>query len=314
MHKTVRDEDSALAKYPVSQSGVIHDLEHIGTREKFWFRGSDSTQYLCKIVRASTGEDWSEKIAAEVANALGLPHAEYELGTRGDDRCVLSRFFVPNDCILLHGDELLGISEQYQNTALKKFRQSTHTVNAVWEALYQADCRLPHGWPCPSQVKNAHDVFTGYVLLDAVVGNTDRHHQNWGVFESSDYSGSQRFLAPTFDHASSLACHLLDEDRSARLYGSDSNYTVETYANRARSKLYRSPHDNRAMLTVEAFFEVSVLCPAAAAFWVDRLSTLTADSLQGIINAVPDHLMSEAARAFALRYMVHNIRRLATAP
>ena len=52
-----------------------------------------------------------------------------------------------------------------------------------------------------------------YLLLDAVIGNVDRHHENWGIL-GKDVDGSVKGrLAPTFDHASSLGRELLDTGR-----------------------------------------------------------------------------------------------------
>ncbi len=55
-------------------------IEQLGTKEKFWYEGPALGTCLCKIVRPSTGEDWSEKAAAELAGLLGIPHARYEFG------------------------------------------------------------------------------------------------------------------------------------------------------------------------------------------------------------------------------------------
>jgi hypothetical protein len=79
-------------------------------------------------------------------------------------------------------------------------------------------------------------VFASYLVLDALIGNTDRHHMNWGVL---DDPGSPRVLAPTFDHASSLGFLLSDEQRNLRLDTTDPRQTVEAYASRSEQLLRR---------------------------------------------------------------------------
>jgi hypothetical protein len=63
------------------------ELEEIGSKAKFWYEpaGQGRRQWLFKESRVEQGEDWSEKIAAELADLLGLPHAVYDLphGTDG---------------------------------------------------------------------------------------------------------------------------------------------------------------------------------------------------------------------------------------
>jgi serine/threonine protein kinase HipA of HipAB toxin-antitoxin module len=51
-------------------------------------------------------------------------------------------------------------------------------------------------------VDGADDVFLGYLMLDAWIANLDRHHENWGLVLTKDITGH---LAPSYDHASSLA-------------------------------------------------------------------------------------------------------------
>jgi len=50
-------------------------------------------------------------------------------------------------------------------------------------------------------------------VLDAVIGNTDRHHENWGILLRRTKRRWMGMLAPTFDHASSLGRELRDETR-----------------------------------------------------------------------------------------------------
>lgn len=73
--------------------------------------------------------------------------------------------------------------------------------------------------------------------LDALIGNTDRHQENWGVIEAG-----RRRLSPTFDHASSLGFLLDDSARVERLTTADRDRDVSAYAERARSKFEGGPH------------------------------------------------------------------------
>lgn len=58
------------------------DIEAVGSKRKFWYtrdRSGTDEDWLFKFARRDTGEDWAEKIAAELCASLGLPHATYEL-------------------------------------------------------------------------------------------------------------------------------------------------------------------------------------------------------------------------------------------
>ncbi len=208
--------------------------EQLGTKKKFWFRNEQGGYSLCKFGRPNTGEDWSEKLAAELAEALGLPHATYDLGVWRGERCVISPSIVPRGCSLITGNELLGSHQPSYTQAFSKFKQSAHTLETIWDVLEQSNCECPLHWNRPPGVYTARDVFVGYLVLDTLIGNTDRHDENWAPIQAPEEALNRRHLAPTFDHASSLGCHETDENRKVRLDTKDFGRSVEKYAERSR--------------------------------------------------------------------------------
>lgn len=54
-------------------------VEQMGSKPKFWFRRpEDELPWLFKFSRERTGEDWAEKISAEIADTLQIPAARVE--------------------------------------------------------------------------------------------------------------------------------------------------------------------------------------------------------------------------------------------
>src|SRR5277367_3362970 len=98
-------------------------IEQLGTKEKFWYEDPGLGTCLCKVVRPYTGEDWSEKIAAELADFLGLPHASYELAEWMQARCVVSPSFVPRLGALVLGNELLVQIDPNYLRRVTRFKQ-----------------------------------------------------------------------------------------------------------------------------------------------------------------------------------------------
>lgn len=70
------------------------DIEDLGTKEKFWFRHPSLGCCLFKKARLNTGEDWAEKIAAQLCKLLGLPHAEQELAIYKGEKGTVSPSFL----------------------------------------------------------------------------------------------------------------------------------------------------------------------------------------------------------------------------
>ena len=80
----------------------------------------------------------------------------------------------------------------------KQFRQSDHTVEHILAAIAIV---LPN----PAEQAAAFQQMAGYLILDAIILNTDRHHENWALIRVMHQDGRiSHEMAPTFDHASSL--------------------------------------------------------------------------------------------------------------
>jgi hypothetical protein len=70
-------------------------VEQLGSKPKFWFRvEGDAQPWLFKYTRENTGEAWSEKIAAEIADLIRVPHGRVELAAFVDRRGCAGRSFV----------------------------------------------------------------------------------------------------------------------------------------------------------------------------------------------------------------------------
>jgi len=147
-------------------------------------------------------------------------------------------------------------------------------------------------------------------MLDTLVGNTDRHHENWGIVALPDRTVH---LAPTFDHASSLGCHLLDDQRVKRLRTGDRNYDVAAFAAKARSALYRDEAQAHPLATIDAFIDAARSKPQAARYWLGRLDAVTKAEVAIIMSDVPRERISDTAIEFASRLILINKDRLVEA-
>lgn len=273
--------------------------EPMGTKKKFWWDDERGQRWLFKYARPGTGEHWSEKIAAEVGAALGVPCAHVELaecgGQVGSNSCAFKS--EDSSAVLVHGNELLQkVDETYPTTQLRGVGK--HTVSAVLAAL---EGTAPPTGATSLELGHGADWFVGYLLLDALILNCDRHHENWGVLVVGDHGG--RVLAPSYDHASSLGRELRDEERAARLGGRDPRHTVASYVRRARSAVFETADSPKPLAPAAAFFSAANLRPSAGAFWVARLRAVGQDVLADIAQAVPRSAITDPSRSFALEMM-----------
>jgi hypothetical protein len=107
------------------------------------------------------------------------------------------------------------LSEQLGSKHKFWFQHESSLMYLFKEARSGTDVEIPMpiGWTPFAGIGAAVDVFVGYLMLDAWIGNTDRHHENWGLVVHAQGT----HLAPSYDHAASLGAHETEENRHDRL-------------------------------------------------------------------------------------------------
>ena len=277
--------------------------EAMGSKFKFWYRHPELGDCLFKRARPNTGEDWSEKVAAELCRLLGLPHATYELAIWNGQIGIVSPNLLPQNSDLIHGNDILaGMVSSYPKD--EGYNVSQHTLQLVLNAISQPGLQLPPAWSPPCDMNSPVEVFVGYLLLDAWIGNGDRHHENWGFVVP--LPGGIPKLAPTYDHAACLGRELQDSKRQKRL----EQNTVKVYAERSRSAFFQREGDRKPMLTFDVFVAVARSYPRSAAFWLQQLAQIAPPAIRTLLHQVPPSRITQPALAFAYQMLDTNRRRL----
>jgi hypothetical protein len=239
------------------------------------------------------GEHWAEKVAAEVADMLQIPHARVELATlEGAPGCISQRFpgLANPGAELIHGNDLLaGAVLGYDRT--KQFRQSDHTLENIFAAI-------SHVTKNQEEREAAFRQLAGYVILDALILNTDRHHENWGLIRIVDARGViTHTIAPTFDHASSLGRNEPPEKLAAWL---PEPGRPEWYANRSqcRGGIYLRSTDEHGANPLKLLELVARKWPKYVVPWLPNLEHATEEAICDTVDRVPPETMVQAQREF----------------
>ena len=208
--------------YPVHDvTGWIAERpEALGSKEKFWLipptHVPPPRPHLFKLGRHNTGENWAEKACCEILKSLGIPCAEYNFAIHEGRRGVISeRFFQDGGSFVPANMILSRLDPEYDGSL--QFKQVRYKLLTAISMLRRLQLQLPQGFGKLYPGMAAHELFIGYLVFDALVGNTDRHHENWGVVVTAENNHAGYYLAPSFDHASSLGRDLTDENRQRRL-------------------------------------------------------------------------------------------------
>ena len=177
-------------------------------------------------------------------------------------------------------------------------------VAEVIKALYPP----PEDWlkGLPKGITSATDIFAGYIMLDAWIGNQDRHHENWAALKLENTLQ----LAPTFDHGAALARQIGDTERQQRMTTRDAGFGVAHFARSARSAFYRDSGAKKSMTTIEAWRAFSLYTPNAYKIWVSQLQAIDAARVRKILEKVPLDRLSNIGRDFTHRLLTENRKRI----
>jgi hypothetical protein len=294
--------------YDVSGS-VTERPETLGSKEKMWLMpasvlGLPSKPHLFKVGRANTGENWSEKVSCEIAKTVELPCANYDLAICNGVKGVISERFLPVGAPFYPASMIFSrVDSQYDGSL--RYRQTRYKLNVALSILRRSNLNPPIDHSHSHPPMSADEYFVGYLIFDALIGNTDRHHENWGLVVLEEGANNFVFyLAPTFDHASSLGREETDERRYERLVTNDLRANVEAYTLRARSAFYGTALSAKRTLTSREVVQAALQThPNATKYWAGKLVNLEQSVLQRIFEELPANFISGTAVRFALRVL-----------
>jgi hypothetical protein len=238
------------------------------------------------------GEDWAEKAVEQVAALIGVPTARIRMATRRSRSGLLS-YDLADGSELHTGAVLIGeIDTRLVARAKERLGHNLDNIHRVLASLPAVGMG--------AGAFTAFDQFCGYLVLDALVANRDRHEENWGVLRDP---GDRVTLAPSFDHGNSLGFNLPDENKLREL---DQDPQLVKWANKG----YADRFEGGRNVTLVDFAHTALgrATPGTEEHWLGRLATVGVDKWQGVVEHTAE--MSEPCRTFCLRLLTTNQRRL----
>lgn len=180
--------------------------EGSGRSEKVWLINSDTNQTgLFKYKKdATTTDHVSECIAYELATLIGIPCAKFELGTYLSREGSMSYNIVDySENVLIEG--IYCIYLKHANFDAEKLEDAEtgerYSLEMIKEVL---------------EPRGLFDDFFPVLLLDFLIGNTDRHQSNWAlIMENKELK-----MCPLYDNSSSL-CAYVKESKIEQYLGKD---------------------------------------------------------------------------------------------
>ncbi len=310
--------------YTIVEIEMANVREPRGSRTKFWIRFVEEAEWwLLKFPRPQTGEHWAEKVAFEIGRLIGVDCAQVELAryhgpaatgheevNAGDDQQIVQKAQLATICksflgdeqgaewagSALHGWEVLQF-EVPDYDAERVREQRDHNIKNITRVLFKLTTDHQTN-PMPRWEHRLEQV-ASYALLDGLIGNTDRHHENWMVAYVQEGNDTGIKSMPSFDHASSLGRELTDDRRRQYL---ESNKVLE-YLRKGRGGVYVNSRRERAP---SPLFLARLLCrwrPECTRRTLERIENLSEDRIRTAVERVPGEFMSDLAKEFAVRVM-----------
>jgi hypothetical protein len=152
------------------------------------------------------------------------------------------------------------------------------------------------------------------LVLDAMILNTDRHHENWGILMNSPEGDQTHIkLAPSFDHASSLARNESEENCTKWLADRSMN-RVAWYANRAKGGIWLSDQAPHGSNPLELVVTLQPRFPSFFTPWLKHVRTIPPGQISALVRQVPDDIITPAIRDFVIALVQYTTKTLAGLP
>lgn len=281
------------------------DQEQMGSKRKFWYSEAvGKPRWLFKYAReinpgVLSGEHWAEKIAEQIADKLGILHAKVELAVYQGSRGSTSESFISKDeRTLVHGNEILrDVDVEYESS--KHFKQTQHTLERIFKSFNEIfeDVRFAE------QTKGR---FAEYLVLDTLISNVDRHHENWGILLKRGERRQMGYLAPSFDHASSLGRELTDVRRQQIL----KEPQMGLYVKKGHGAIFWEKAERKAPSPLHLVQLAVAMYPALFQNALKKLAAVTVLDCETAVDRIPEEWMSPYARLFAKELLRYNLEQL----
>lgn len=153
----------------------------------------------------------SEYIGSHIFNILGFPVQESYLGTYNGQQVVACKSFVEN------GYQFVPFNEVGESTLEQDKEKYQYSYTDIMTML-RDNSKL-------TNVNETIYAFWQLFIVDALLGNFDRHGANWGFLKKNN----KYTLAPIFDNGSSLFPNMTDETEMQRIINSKEETEKRVY-------------------------------------------------------------------------------------
>lgn len=242
-------------------------IDKNGEKAFFKYQGKD---YL-------VSEACSEKMSYEIAKILGYDCARIELAKDNDGTLgVLNYLFVD----IGNTEHIDAVS--YLNIHDNE-RPEYYTISNIKKILDELD-------------KSLFNDFIKIMVFDALVGEQDRHEENWGI----ERIGDRYKLSPLYDNGDNLLRNFKDEVYAEKYYSGIKSF--DAYINKSETIIYKEStkkkykHFELIRYLNDEYYEV-------VQNEIKKLEILSDEIISDIVNKIPDELLTKRHKEYIIIYL-----------
>lgn len=274
----------SIGKYKIYEEGkdfsfeLIQDGNIKGSRAKKIAIDTNSyeTAYF-KYEKYECSESCSEKMSYEIASVLGYPCAHIELAKDQKGNIgILNYLFIDREREE-HHDAIDFINKN--ESEIKEY----YTIENIKKCLDNIDEKL-------------FDDFLKIMVFDALVGEADRHAENWGI----TISANEYRISPLYDNGDNLLRDFKKKDLAEKYYNGTKLF--DAYIIRPQSLIYKDNHSGRYKLH-ELIKDLYEKYPEQIKKEVLNLEKLTPEIIEDIVNKIPDELLTIQHKKYIIIYL-----------
>ena len=264
-----------------------------GASEKVWLVNSNNNQIgLFKYPKdVNTTEHVSEKIASVIAKTIDVPCAKVDIGTYNQRLGSMSYLINNNRQGILEGIHLLGLS--YDRKQLyDKEKDEYYSLDVILNSLSQY---------------NLEKKFLNVVVFDYLIGNSDRHQNNWALL-ISDFKYID--LCPLYDNGSSL-CSYVPEHKIKNYLGNDHQLFNSLVDSKSKSRIRI---DKQSKKQPTHFQVISYLKDTFSNDITDILdnicNNITEQNINNILENNSENLISYDRKQLILKFLLVKVEKI----
>lgn len=243
----------------------------INTNKELAMFKYEKDDYICS-------EACSEKLAYEIAKVLGYKCAKIELAKDDEDKVGVLNYFFSNRLNAPHTDIVAYLNKDESE------RNNFYTISNIKNTLDEINSGL-------------FKEFIKIMIFDALIGEQDRHEENWGITECE----GKYYISPIYDNGDSLLREFKNINNAEKYYNKIKDF--DAYINRSKAIIYKEDNINQYK-HFELIKYLHENYPQYTNSEITNLNKLTDEIIVELVSKIPDELLTDQHKKYIITYLI----------